>query len=145
MPRGHQNGVRYKSLVALGTSPNDCWEWTGCANKRTGYGKKQWLGETWLAHRWVWTMLFGTIQKDMTINHMCSNRICVNPHHLEVVSSIDNVRHGAGTKLTLEQASEIKESGKNRKWGDGKKLAEKYGVSGALIHDIWNGRAWKDI
>lgn len=90
-------------------------------------------------------MLFGTIQKNMTINHKCRNRICVNPHHLEVVSAIDNLRHGKGTKLTLEQATEIKEAGKDRKWGDGKKFADKYGVSSALIHDIWNNRAWRDI
>lgn len=143
MPRGHKPGTRFKPLVKIG-EPGDCWQWTGSINKVTGYGKKQWMGETWLAHRWVWSMLFGDIHNNMTINHKCSNRGCVNPHHLEVVSQADNCRHGRGATLTHDQAAEIKAAGKNRKWGDGARLAKKFGVSSSLVHDIWNGRAWND-
>ena len=142
--KGHPPGKRYKRLVEIG-EPGQCWNWLGNTNKKTGYGKKQWLGESWLAHRWVWTMLFGSIPSDMTINHICSNRRCVNPHHLEVVSHTENCRHGRGTKLTIDQAAEIKQAGRQRKWGDGARLAEKFGVSSALIHDIWNGRTWKEL
>jgi hypothetical protein len=142
--KGHKNGFRYAKLVDI-RGGEDCWNWLGCIHKNTGYGKKQWFGETWLAHRWVWTMLCGTIPHNMTINHKCSNRACVNPTHLEVVSQTDNCRHGKGTKLTKEQAALIKAAGPQRRWGDGARLARHYGVSGALIHDIWAGRAWRDI
>jgi len=140
MPR--PNGIRYKKLVQIG-KPDDCWDWLGSINPRTGYGKKQWFGESWLAHRWVWTMFFGNIENNMTIDHLCSNRKCVNPHHLEVVSQSENLRRGKGTKLTVEQVKAIRETDKF--WGSRKALAEQYGVTPMTISDIRCGRSWKDV
>ena len=87
--------------------------------------------------------LCGMIKKGKVKNHICGVKNCVNPNHLEVVTQAENCRHGNGTKLTEKQAMQIKEAKKNKKRGDGPKLAKKYGVSCSLIHDIWNGRAWK--
>lgn len=139
MPRGHMNGVRYKRLVELGKAPTsvilpECWNWSGSINKKTGYGKKQWFGETWLAHRWVWTMLFGTIKKGMTIDHICSNRKCVNPHHLEVVTQQENLHRGRGTKLTYEQIQEIRALPVRR--GDRNKIAKKYDIHPSYVSQI---------
>ncbi len=142
---GRYNGQVIKQLVDISAGPNECWLWLGSVNKRTGYGKKQFNGRSELAHRWVYESLLGPIAKDMVINHLCSNRQCVNPHHLEVVTQADNCRHGAGAKLTKAQVIEIKAAKNDKSWGDGKKLAAKYGVSGALIFDIWNGRAWVNV
>ncbi len=141
---GHKSGARYKCLVDLGDSPEDCWRWIGKVNKPAGYGHKQWHGETWLAHRWVWTMLFGKIPDGMVIDHLCRNRWCVNPHHLEIVSQTENSRRGNSTKITIEMAREIKADGKDRKWGDGPSIAKKYGVNTGLVHDIWHGYSWRD-
>lgn len=138
-----KNGQVIKPLVKLGQHPDDCWEWLGHKSSTTGYGKKQYYSKTMLAHRWVWEQLLGPIPQGMVINHKCSNRRCVNPFHLEVVSQAENCRHGNGCKLTKNQVIEIKSAKANRKWGDGAKLARKFDVSTALIHDIWNGRAWK--
>ena len=137
-----ENGFVSKQLVDLGESPGDCWTWLGSVNKKTGYGKKQWHGRTVLAHRWVWQLFMGPIPEGQVINHKCSNKRCVNPHHLEVITQAENCRHGDGAKLTAEQAQEIRDAKQDRKWGDGKRLALRFGVSSALIHDIWNGRAW---
>jgi len=142
---GQQNGRVFKPLVLLGSSPDDCWEWRGTINKNTGYGKKTYLGKDVLAHRWVYEMLLGPIPDGLVVNHKCSNRRCVNPHHLEVVSQADNCRHGNGSILNIEIVKEIKAAKDNKKWGDATRLAKKYGVSNALIHDIWNGRAWKEV
>lgn len=143
MGKGHPNGKRYRKLVDIGERPDQCWNWVGSVNKRTGYGKKQWFGETWLAHRWVWTMFFGTIPKNATIDHLCSNRRCVNPHHMELVSQIENQRRGKGTKLTPEQVKEIR--GLDIPWGQRMKVAKLYGVSPMTISDIRCGRSWKDV
>jgi hypothetical protein len=139
------SGMIMKALVDIGQSPDDCWNWMGTINKNTGYGKKTVNGKAELAHRWVYQQFLGPIPEGMVINHKCSNRRCVNPHHLEVTDQAGNCRHGAGSKLTEDQVREIKRAKQSKKWGDGKRLSEKYGVSSALIHDIWNGRAWKGI
>ena len=137
-------GQVIKPLVKIG-EPGDCWEWQGNINKKTGYGKKQFNGLTLLAHRWVWETLLGPIEDGMVINHKCSNKSCVNPHHLEVVSQAENCRHGKGTKLTADQAKEIKDATKDMQHGTRKLIAKHYGVSPQLISDIKHGRAWAEL
>lgn len=141
---GQLPGSTIKPLVRIGDSPGDCWQWIGGVSGVTGYGKKQFHGRTLLAHRWVWEQFFGPIPEGLVINHLCSNRACVNPHHLELTTQSGNCRHGKGTRLTAQQVAEIKAAKYNKRWGGGAALARKHGVSCALIHDIWNGRAWRD-
>ena len=69
----------------------------------SGYGTIGWQGRTWVVHRAVWTALVGPIPEgvapdgsDWTVDHLCSNRTCVNVGHLEVVSRIENSRRGGG-------------------------------------------------
>lgn len=134
-----------KPMITLPEDPSGCWEWQGKVNAVTGYGSKTFGGKTLLAHRWVWQMLLGPIPEGLVINHLCSNRKCVNPAHLQVTDQAGNCRHGEGAKLSVDQVMEIKRAKPSKKWGTGKELAEKHGVSSALIHDIWEGRAWADV
>jgi hypothetical protein len=127
------NGARYRKLIEIGEA-GDCWNWLGSINPKTGYGKKQWFGESWLAHRWIWTMLFGTIERGMTIDHLCSNRKCVNPHHLEVVTQMENLHRGKGTKLTFEQIQEIRSLPVMR--GDREAIAKKYGIHPSYVSQV---------
>ena len=140
-----QIGQLLKPLWIQGESDEDCWNWIGSVNKRTGYGKKQFDGKTLLAHRWMYQNRVGTIPVGMVINHICRNRKCVNPQHLEVVTQAVNCQKGAGTVLNRAHVAEIKAAEAGRRWGDGSRLARAYGVSTSLIHDIWRGRAWMDI
>ena len=72
----------------------DCWTWTG-TRTRNGYGQVRRAGKAWVVHRYVWTTLVGPIPPDMDLDHLCRNRLCCNPDHLEPVTRAENMRRGA--------------------------------------------------
>jgi hypothetical protein len=70
-----------------------CWNWT--AALQNGYGRvvtQQRPTRTTMAHRYSYEMHVGPIPDGMTIDHLCLNRKCVNPDHLEVVSRSENTK-----------------------------------------------------
>lgn len=71
------------------TVGDGCWEWTGTRND-SGYGvvRKQ------RAHRAVYELMVGPIPDRLTLDHLCRNRACVRPDHLEPVTREENVRRG---------------------------------------------------
>ena len=68
----------------------DCWEWQG-STSRGGYGQVRYNGQHWNVYRLVWTMLVGDIPEGMQVDHLCMNRTCANPDHLEVVEKDENL------------------------------------------------------
>lgn len=71
-----------------------CWAWTGHKN-RNGYG---WTlgpkGKGESAHRIAYELLVGPIPEGLQIDHLCRNRACVNPDHLEPVTQRVNWQRG---------------------------------------------------
>ncbi|TAM22399.1 MAG: HNH endonuclease, partial [Nevskiaceae bacterium] len=121
-----ETGLTLKPLVRLGKRPDDCWEWLSVKTEG-GYGKKQLGGKTLLAHRWMWTQLFGPIPDGLVIDHICANPGCVNPAHLRLCSQAENCRDGAGTTLTSADVVEIKQAKKTRGPTTANALALRYG------------------
>ncbi|MBK9019815.1 MAG: HNH endonuclease [Sulfuritalea sp.] len=70
-----------------------CWLWRGALNKG-GYGWFQRSAKRHLAHRWFYEAYLGGIPEGLVIDHLCRVRNCVNPDHLEVVTSGENVKRG---------------------------------------------------
>ncbi len=71
---------------------NGCWVWQGGQNDQ-GYGTF-FDGRTRRAHRWSYEHFRGPIPVSHELDHLCRNRGCVNPQHLEAVPFIENVRRG---------------------------------------------------
>lgn len=69
----------------------DCEEWKGGVNKG-GYAYLK--GK--LVHRIVYEVYKGKIPKGLTIDHLCRNRRCINPYHLEAVTQKVNLLRGVG-------------------------------------------------
>lgn len=67
-----------------------CWSWQLKVSK-LGYGYK---GQA-LAHRLYYEFLVGPIPPELEIDHLCRNKDCVNPEHLEAVTASVNQRRGA--------------------------------------------------
>lgn len=70
-----------------------CWNWTGYLFR--GYGSFYPTARArTLAHRFVYELVRGPIPKGLVIDHLCRNRACVRPDHLEVVTGAVNTLRG---------------------------------------------------
>lgn len=72
-----------------------CWEWAGAKN-RDGYGrigtdaKSRWTS----THRVAYELIEGPISEGLHLDHLCRNRACCNPAHLEPVTCKENILRG---------------------------------------------------
>ena len=95
--------ARRKALQEHGIPDDEpCWEWQASTNN-AGYSQIKNNGKTWNVHRLAYHMLVeklplpGTARaKDGDIlDHICENRLCINPAHLEKISQSENVKRGS--------------------------------------------------
>jgi hypothetical protein len=68
-----------------------CWEWQGGKNG-VGYGVAHHKGKTTSAHRIAYQIFNGEIPEGMDVDHICFNRACVNPGHLQLLDRSANMR-----------------------------------------------------
>lgn len=75
-----------------------CWEWQGA--KSSGYSSLSVNGKCVRGHRVSYELFVGEIPAGLQIDHLCNNRACINPRHLEAVTAQQN----AGSRPVLRKA-----------------------------------------
>lgn len=117
---------------------SNCWEWeTGLQH---GYGAFSIGRKSILAHRFSFELVNGDISGKF-LDHLCRNRKCVNPEHLEIVTIGENCRRGLVAKLQTKEVSEIRnlyKSGGYRQY----ELGKLFGVGQDEISRIVNFKRW---
>lgn len=134
----------------------DCWEWSAFKDAQS-YGKISVKGKARLAHRVSYELHRGRIPVGKLVCHSCDNPSCVNPSHLFLGVSADNVsdmdRKGRRTtvaslgedhgraKLGPSDIAAIRAS----EGVSQRALAERYGVGQSQIQRIRAGESWSHI
>ena len=79
----------------VGATDEDCWLWAGGVDYHPGgsYGRFQ----RRRAHKVAYELLVGPIDLGKVLDHLCRNRLCVNPAHLESTTNRENILRGHGT------------------------------------------------
>ena len=96
-----------------------------------------------LMHGRRWEELHGKIPHGLILDHLCRNRACCNPDHLEAVPSRTNTRRGEKAKLTMEEVIQIRAL-----WQGGgllqRQIGEKFGISPSHVSALCGARFWND-
>ena len=87
------NKEELQRFTAKTINTGQCWLWTGTKNDK-GYSYFRLRGKSRRAHRVAYEHFVGPIPAGLVIDHLCRNRGCVNPAHLEPVTVKVNTARG---------------------------------------------------
>lgn len=92
MTNGNGEDLKKKIIGRKETDKNDCWNWSGA--KRKGYGMIKVGMKQMSVHRVLYEILVAPIPEGYVIDHLCRNKSCINPAHLQPVTSKENTLRG---------------------------------------------------
>ena len=118
-----------------------CWEWQ-LGRTGSGYGVCRNLESKQVsAHRFYFEQANGPIPDGLQIDHLCRNRACVDPDHMELVTVAVNVRRGDTAKLDEEAVRSLREM-RAITGATYRALASHFGISPAQARRIVNNHRW---
>jgi hypothetical protein len=100
--RTNARPIRDRIMEKVEIDANGCWLWTGTIDTR-GYGTISYIHagrRTWNVYRLAYELLRGPIPEGLELDHLCRNRACLNPEHLEPVTHEENMRRSAPAQRT---------------------------------------------
>lgn len=115
----------------------DCWLWTG-RRINSGYGTF-WDGKQVLSHRWSYEHAKEPIPPEMTIDHLCRNKLCVNPDHMEVVTNYENNMRGDSAPAINARKTHCSRGHELA----GANLVLKRGRRACRACDVWYTKEWR--
>jgi hypothetical protein len=109
-----------------------------------GYARLRAKGTPFYVHRLLYELEVGPLPSGdewwhVHLDHLCRQRACINPSHMEVVTHAENCRRGRKVKLSLEDARAIRTSTLSNKT-----LAQHYRVATSTISRIQSGQLWAE-
>jgi hypothetical protein len=84
LPPNMQTKIRLDECPVDGLDPK-CWTWIAALTSR-GYGSVSHGGRIWSSHKLAYELLVGAVPDGLQIDHLCKNKPCCNPAHLEAVT-----------------------------------------------------------
>jgi hypothetical protein len=93
-------------LTHIEKQENGCWIWTGSKYKN-GYSRFMYDGACGYGHRFSYEHFNGKIPEGLQIDHLCRNKLCVNPDHLEAVTLQENLKRFNVTRTHCKRGHEF--------------------------------------
>lgn len=84
-----------------------CWVWTGATSRGYGNFTPNGRGSWTTAYRWSYEHHVGPVPEGLELDHLCRNRACVNPAHLEPVTHLENRQRAALAKTHCKNGHEF--------------------------------------
>ena len=141
--KGHHTRTRSSKLAnyveeSRGYS-TPCWIWQGCTDRK-GYGLSGMGKRSRYVHIELYIQKFGEIPEPLQLDHLCRVPACVNPDHLEPVTSAENTRRGKSAKLNWELVDMIRSLDPSV---TSVEIATQLGIHPKTVRLARNGRTWK--
>jgi uncharacterized protein YprB with RNaseH-like and TPR domain len=149
---------RLRSRVEFGQK-GDCWLWKGSTNA-AGYGDFRYNGKYHVASRFMYETFVGQVPARHVVEHLCYNRACVNPLHLQIATRPKHVSdshkrgrydarnkamRGAGNHQAKLTSSKIKAVRRALKLGKlTADIVKMCGLSPQQVQRIAAGKAWRE-
>lgn len=141
----------FKNLLKLKISTNkitNCWNFKGQIVQ--GYGKLTYKNKKYFAHRLYYEIFKNKkIPENMVLRHLCDNKKCCNPDHLEIGTKQENAIDKlsitkTGNKLKEKDVLYIRNNFNNTK-ENYEVLMKKFNISRTTVYDIIQRKTWKHI
>jgi hypothetical protein len=103
IPGRHYSTPAERITLNVTISPTGCWEWELCRDGG-GYARLTVQKKFCYGHRFAYEIFVGPIPEGLHIDHLCRNRGCVNPEHLQPVTTAVNQHRSVGTIAAINAA-----------------------------------------